>query len=163
MDRVQGLKSEPSVNKSCLRCITQWGTCTARAGNLFSNPMVLAAAAPLSLPVPPAPNDSLLFCLTKRSQSGCLRDSKEQNPVSTSRIKVYHTQWLPWLWVFKYPNASVLLTNDLSCLPPRPPLMYSFSKACAADPLTVSAWLARQRRLHRKLLMWPLTSGCNPH
>lgn len=117
MDRVQGLKSEPSVNKSCLRCITQWGTCTARAGNLFSNPMALATAALLSLPVPPAPNDSLLFCLTKRSQSGCLRDSKEQNLVSTSRIKVYHTQWLPWLRVFKYPNASVLLTNDLSCLP----------------------------------------------
>lgn len=31
------------------------------------------------------------------------------------------------------------------------------------DPLTVSPWLARQRGLHRKLLMWPLTSGCNPH
>lgn len=118
MDRVQGLKSEPCINKSCLSHINQWGTRTALAGNLLSNPQrLLWQHRYLCQFHRPLMTDSLLFCLTKRSQSGCLRDSKEQNPVPTSTIKVYHTQWPPWWRVIKYPNASVLLTNDLSCLP----------------------------------------------
>lgn len=51
MDRVQGPKLEPCVNKSCLCNINQWGTRTALAGNLWSNPTAVAAAAPLSFPV----------------------------------------------------------------------------------------------------------------
>lgn len=89
MDCVHSLKSEPLVNKSRLCCINQWGTRTALASNLLSNPTALA---PLSLPVQLAPNDLLVFCLMKRNQSGCLWVLKEQNMVLTFLIKVYHTQ-----------------------------------------------------------------------